>query len=75
MVDPVQAIVEVMLETCRQGKAAEWYLIQLFPLFKPWHWAAYAAQAKVPPPPPTVIRMIEQAYAKRIGCEHLLEQQ
>jgi hypothetical protein len=73
--DPVQAIVEVMLEMCREGKAAEWYLIGLFPLFKPWHWAAYAARAKVPPPPATIIRMIEQAYAKRIGCEYLLEQQ
>ena len=72
--DPIRAIVDVMLEMCKEGGAAEWFLIQVFSNFEPWHWAAYAARANVPPPTPSVIEMIKKSYAQRVGCEYLLEQ-
>jgi len=71
--DPIQAVVDVMIQGCREGGAAEWVLIGVFPSFQQWHWAAYAAQAKVPPPNSTIVKMIKQAYAERIGCTHLLD--
>ena len=73
--DPIQAIVDVMIDGCKEGGAAEWFLIGLFPSFQQWHWDAYAKKANVPPPPLSIIKMIKRAYAQRVGCEYLLDAQ
>lgn len=49
------------------GRIATWCVVELLPLLKPHHWAAYARDAQIPQPSPMTIAQAVQLFRERIG--------
>lgn len=51
----VDALVSCMLRLVGESRIASWCIVDIFPLLKPYHWAAYAELAQIPNPSQAVI--------------------
>lgn len=65
----VEALVEAVERACTTGMLSAWPIIDLFPLMKPYHWAAYAREAGVPVPDQATRRAAREAYRAKHGYD------
>lgn len=63
----VEALAESIERFANEALIATWCVIELFPLLKPYHWAAYAKDAHIPHPSPETIEAAIRLFKTRIG--------
>jgi hypothetical protein len=62
-----EALAESIERFAVGGRIAVWCVVELLPLLKPHHWAAYAADAGILPPSAETIAEAVRLFRERIG--------
>lgn len=62
-----EALAESIERYAVEGQIALWQVVELLPLLKPHHWAAYARDAGIPHPAPVTILDAVERFKQRIG--------